>query len=285
MSFARRLLLSCCLAAAPALAAGAQPLRLGAELGAGYDSNLGNAGHAQDVRDSPFGAAALQAEWTQDAGAYAALALRARADGESYARLHTLDNLKGSLQLRGLLRPGGGFFVPTLSAWGSAARWEFNSAMRDGYEYRAGAALLEQVTTAIRLRLNAGWSRRDSESRVFDLHGGSVGAALDWSLAPRVSVFGGWQWYRGDVVSTGKASYPSVSSSQAVEADDAFGGFGAGQFAYRLRGHAQLATAGFNVALARNLSLDVQQLYADSRAGADEHYVRSTCSASLLLRF
>jgi hypothetical protein len=74
-------------------------------------------------------------------------------------------------------------------------------------------------------------------------------------------------------------------AAEAIEADDAFGGLAGGLLAYRLDARAQIATLGFNYALSRKLSADLQGQYITTRADARNEYERTVAVVSLLARF
>ncbi len=279
------------LCAAPAGADHHVGLHLSGDLGLGYDSNVSNAasnrggsGWDSDLRDSAFASGALHLTHHYRPSLYTTLLTRGSVLAEAYERYGKLSNGKVMGALRLVHRPAGGFFMPTFAAWGSAAWWEFGSQIRDSAEYRGGVYVMEQITTEVSVRLNLSASRRDSRSRVFDLSGTSAGLNVDWRAGPAVTLYGGYQNNRGDVVSTARAyGYPSG----VAEPDDAFGdsGGGGGQYAYRQNASAHIGSLGFNLPLSSNLSLDTQALYIDSRADLGWQYTRWITAASLLARF
>ena len=278
------LALAAMLAAAPAARAD-EALSFGGALSAGYDSNVANAEASADVRDAALVSAGADATYRKELSLYTAIVARGSLEGEYDDRYAGLSNGKATGLLRVMFRPGGDFYTPLWSAWVSAAYWEFDSAIRDSNEYRGGVFMVEQLTTQVRSRLSLAGVVRDSASRVFDTRGASAALDLDWMAAPRTTVYAGYQFYQGDVVSTSSPSVKIGLAAKAIEADDAFGGFSTDALAYRLGAHAHIGTLGVNYALSSHLSADLQGTYVDTRADYRNHYEREITVLSLLARF
>lgn len=273
-------------AAGPAAAEHHAHTRYGGELGAGYDSNVANSEADADIRESAFFTGGASAEYFHRLNLYTTMVLRGSLQGEHYERYDGLSNAKATGAARLLFRPDGGFLTPVLGAWVSASYWEFDSAIRDSDEYRGGMFANQQLTTRIsgRLALSAAW--RESDSRVFDTRGASAALNLDWRTADRATLYGGYQFYRGDVVSTAAPTALKIGlAAEEIEPDDAFGGLAADQRAYRLDADAHIGTLGFNYALSPKLSADLQGQYVDTRADYGNEYQRALAVLSLLARF
>ncbi|HUR41840.1 MAG TPA: tandem-95 repeat protein [Verrucomicrobiae bacterium] len=256
------------------------------DVGSGFDTNVGNAQADADVRESGFVSAAGHASWQHRLNLYTTVLLRGTLQGEHVESFEGLSNAKGIGMARLVYRPDGDFFTPQIAGWVSAAYWEFDSAIRDGVEYRGGAYLAQQVTTQISARLSVGASQRESESRVFDVAGFSGGINVDWLPMAGLTIYGGYQHYRGDVVSTATPGTLNIGrAAEVIEADDAFGGFATGMRAYRLDAASNIGTLGFNYALSRNLSVDAQAQQIDTQADFDNEYQRTVGVVSLLVRF
>jgi len=272
--------------AGPAMADHHAHTRYSGELGAGYDSNVGNSEAAADIRESAFATGGASAEYFRQLNLFTTLVLRGGVQGEHYDRYEGLSNAKATGAARLLVRPDGGFLTPVLGAWVSASYWEFDSAIRDSDEYRGGLFANQQITTRISGRLALGAAWRESDSRVFDTHGASAALNLDWRLAERATLYGGYQFYRGDVVSTAAPTTLKIGlAAEEIEPDDAFGGLAANQRAYRLDAEAHVGTLGLNYALSSKLSADLQGQYVDTRADYGNEYQRVLAVLSLLARF
>lgn len=257
----------------------AGPLRLQGEAAIGYDSNVANARQGGDEREDGFAEIDLSmSKMIWDLDAHNALQARFGVDTQGFSRSEGLDSAKASLQLRYLLRPGSSFYTPTLALSGSAAWWEFDSALRDSAEYRAGLFIAEQLTTRISARLSGNLDWRQSRGEVFDLRTRTAGVDLDWALTHRFAIYAGFQRRWGQFVTT----RPTAPPLPAVFApDDAFDG----EFATRLDGDANITTAGMNFAFTQWLALDVQGTFVEAGATSGLHYRRTQAVASLLARF
>lgn len=279
------LALAVLLAALPARAEHHVRIHYSGDVASGYDNNVTNAQHDADVRESGFASATGNVDYQRALSLYTTLLLRGSALYEHWNSFEGLSNAKATAMARVLYRADGDFWTPTLAAWASASVWEFDSEIRDSNEYRAGVFVTENLTTQVTGRLALGASRRESDSRVFDLSGWSAQLNLDWVPAPRMTVYTGYQYYDGDVTSTATPSLWIGLAAEAIEADDAFGGIAGGLRAYRLDATAQISTLGFNYALSRKMSLDFQGQYIGTRADARNDYERMVGVASLLARF
>jgi large repetitive protein len=278
--------LGAALVAAPAQAEHHVRIHYSGDLASGFDSNVTNAQQDDDIRESGFASATGNVDYLRNLSLYTTLLLRGSAQGEYWNSFDGLNNGKGTAMARLLYRGDGDFWTPTFAGWVSAAVLEFDSAIRDSNEYRAGAFVTENLTTQLTGRFALGASRRESDGLVYDLSGYSASVNLDWVPAPRTVVYTGYQYYVGDVASTASAaSFWIVEAADAIEADDAFGGLAGGLLAYRLDARAQITTLGFNYAFSRKLSADVQGQYISTRATARIDYERMVGVVSLLARF
>lgn len=263
------------LALAAALpAAAASGLGFDGNVGAGYDSNIGNAATFSDDKRgvaSVYGGVGANYNWPFTL--YTALNLRAGLAAEGVTDLQKLSNGLGDLRLRLLHKPGEGFYVPVLAAWGSAGYRASASDIRSGSEWRAGAYLMEPVTTQIQARAGFSWLGRDSVSRVFDGEIRSYELNIDWAPVPGVTVYGGYRLDRGPlVVSADGHGDGSVTPktehlvlrnvADRIEPDTAFGD---SWFAFRVNGRTGIAALGANVLLSKDWSIDGQARYADAK--------------------
>lgn len=279
--------LACLAQLAPALAQAAElHLRYTGDLSSGFDNNVSNSQDDREIRDSAFVSGGAHADYRRELSEYMTIVLRGSLQGEYWARFDGLSNGKATLLSRVLYRADGDFFTPLIAAWVSAADWEFNSAIRDSYEYRGGVSATEQLTTLVSARLALAANRRDSAGRAFDLSGWSALLNLDWIAAPHSTAYTSYQWYQGGVVSTSAPNALRIGrAAEAIEPDDAFGGLAANERAYRLDARSQVVTLGVNQALASGLSLDLQGQYIDTRADFGNAYQRMIAVVSLLARF
>lgn len=253
--------------------------------GLGYDSNPANAESGNTVPATGYAEARLAAGVTTRPGGHTALLLRGSLDGQQYFNYAGLSNGKATLLARGLYRPGGGFFSPTLALWGSAAAWQFGSAMRNSADYRGGAYVSEQLSTAINLRLGGYAGERRSASRVFDLDAQAATLDADWLLGEHLTAYLGYEYRYGRFAISSPPDDGAEANAQAQEPDDAIHRQGQTNTAYRLSGHAHIGTLGLNYALSPTLALDAQGQEIHTRADFGAHYNRWLGTLSLLARF
>jgi len=272
--------------AAPVSAEHHVKLHWSGELGLGYDDNVGNAANDDDVRDSGVVSGGLSLDYTRSLSLNTAFLLRGALQGEAYEAENRLSSGRALALTRLSHRASGGFYVPTFAVWLSAGALEFDSAMRDGFEYRGGVYMIEPLTTAISARLGVSAHERSADNAVFDMSGWSAALNLDWAALPRLTVYAGYQFLDGDVVSSGtvppKSSHlaSGCGSASACDADDALDD----QFAYRIDARTHVGSVGLNVPLSRRLALDAQGRYVDSTADGGTSYERVQGVISLLLR-
>jgi hypothetical protein len=205
--------------------------------------------------------------YTLRLGLHNALQLRGALDGEQDLDLDELSYARAALRLRYLVKPGEGFYVPTFAIWGGAAGRDYGSAIRDSFDYRGGAYVSEPLTTAIQVRIEGAYARRDSASRVFDLSERSVAASLDWAPASWLTLYGELRVADGDIAVTaeGGGIAPKTehlylaSYADAIEPDDAFGDE---WNAFRVPARTRIASFGVNVPVGGTFAVDfvVQQV-------------------------
>lgn len=275
------------LLAAPAAAEHHVKVRWSGDLGVGYDDNVGNASDDDDIRDSTVVAGGVNLDYTQALSLNTGLLLRGALQGEAVEAEDGLSHGRLLAMARLSHRPDGGFYMPTFAAWVSAGVLEFNSAMRDGFEFRGGLFLSEPLTTTIAARFGVAAVERSADNYVFDLSGWSASVNLDWAVTPGFTLYTGYQFQDGDVVSTGtvlpKASHTpgGCGAASACDPDDALDG----QFAYRIDASTHVGTLGINLPWSQRLALDAQLRRIDSSTPGDTRYERLQGLVSVLLRF
>lgn len=280
---AAALLLLC--PAAPAIAEHHVRVHAGGDLGVGYDDNVGNAQDGDEARDSTVLGGGAHLDYTRALTLQTALLLRGLLQGEAFEAESGLSHLRLGAMARLSHRTGGGFYAPTLAGWLSAAALEFDSAMRDGVEYRAGFHVIEPLTTAVSARATVAAAERSADNAVFDTSQWSAALNLDWSVASRLTLYAGYQFQDGDLVSTGNVPPKSThnlagcGSADVCDADDALENLSV----YRLEGTTHVVTLGGNVPLSARLALDAQLRRADASAG-ENGYERWQGVVSVLMR-
>jgi hypothetical protein len=257
---------------------------------AGYDSNIGNAGHRENRRDVASLHASAGVGWERRFGLFTALQLQGAASAEPVFGIGRLSNAGVTGRLRVLHKPGKGFYTPVLAAWVATGARDYGSRIRDSMDYRIGASAAVPLTTAVQTRAEVVRVQRESRRRVYDLGYSSYALTLDWAAAERlvvyatvrlndgpfvVSVYG-----EGDVEPKAEHRYLE-DNAEAIEADPAFG---TGWWAFRMDGETRIDTLGLNVPLTDSFALDLQVQHSDARS-AGYGYERWLGSAGLLFRW
>lgn len=259
--------------------------RLTASTGISYDGNVANAEKGGQIPATGFGSASVGAQYSIPMPLNTQLVLRGTLAGDQYFHYVGLSDATATALARLLYRPGGGFYAPLVALWGSADNSRFGSRMRDSADYRGGAFVREQLTTDISVRVGGTYAERHSKSSVFDLRGQTATLDLDWQLTSSLTSYLGYGFRYGDVFSTGEPTLKVVEAAKVIEADDAFGGAAANEFAYRFMGHSQTGTLGLNYAFSPRFSVDLQGTDINTRAGWGNHYNHPSGTLSLLMRF
>lgn len=255
------------------------------DLGVGYDDNVGNAAEGADARDSSVVSGGANLDYNRALTLNTGLLLRGGLQGEAYEAEDGLSSARVLGMARLSHRPAGGFYMPTFAGWLSAGVAEYNSAMRDGFDFRGGLFVAEPLTTAVSVRLALTATERRGDNAAFDLSTLAAGLNLDWAVTPGFTLYTGYQFIDGDLVSTGsvppKGSHIAggCGSATACDPDDALEGL----FAYRIDGTTHLTSLGFNVPLSNRMSIDGQVRHASASAG-ENGYERRQGVISLLAR-
>ena len=266
-----------CLAGAPALAA----TSLTADVALGTDDNLLNARDGTPALTEQ----SLQLGLSLAASTPLQPGLTARGIVRTEARLHArhegLNELGGSAEGQLLLRPGSGFYTPTLGLAMAMAATESARQLRDAKESRLRLFARENLTTQLALRASGFVNWRGSESRAFDstVRGGELG--LDWQAMPRLGLGLSWQHRRGEVAVVGTPAGAARANALAIEPDDVF----AGRQAFSFAATTQVATLTANYALSPSLVADAQLRHIASESRFGSRYTRVTVLTGLLYRF
>ncbi|MDP9140912.1 MAG: hypothetical protein M3O62_08995 [Pseudomonadota bacterium] len=263
-------------------APGAGAAQLGGELSLGHDSNVANIRDSAPQFEDGFSLVRFQVDEVLALSASSALLLQAFGQAQNHVEFQGLNQLKAQLLARYLLRPGRGFYVPTLAWSASAAGLAYDSEMRDHSEYRALFYVDQPLTTQLRTRLSvAGRWNRDGEAGVFRDSATQFGVDFDWQVLRPLALYAGYQWRSGDFVASGKPSPAVLAAVPAYAPDDVFEGL----TILRQDGHGGIATFGFNYSFSPKTSFDVQVQRAGFESEFGVRYGRTISIASLLFRY
>jgi hypothetical protein len=164
---------------------------------------------------------------------------------------------------------------------------EYDTEMRDATFIELGADLNKWITDTINMTTGVGYNAQDSKSEVFDTSDARIFLNFDTNLSRADLIYTTFTYISGDSVSSSTPSLGIVNVADAIEPDDAFGGFATNQFAYRLKANTAVITLGYNRIFTPDLSMDLSARFVDSEARDDDDisYERTILRASLLGRF
>jgi hypothetical protein len=257
-----------------------------------YDSNLPKAQLPYDIKSDT--ALELGLAWGRFLPLADGLTLRATLDasGDVYSHYSGLNNatLGGSLSLR--RKFGLGAFAPWIAASGSGARLQYNDSMRDGWRYDLGASTGKRLTPGWDIEAYYKYEHRTADDEfpvvpgisgdVFDLQGHQMGVRTDYALTERLTMSAGFDYRRGDVVSTTLRNFTIFVNSDAIALDPVFG---PDAVAYRLPAQTRAFRLGFSYALGPANSLNAAVERWISRAAAGLDYYNTLVGASYVHAF
>lgn len=126
---------------------------------------------------------------------------------------------------------------------------------------------------------------RQAASDVFDTTKLQLSAVASFTPAARVILRSGFRVVVGNEVSTATPTLAIVNNADAIEPDNAFGGFDATRFAYRLDANSMLLEFGANFEVTPLVSMDLGYRYVNTQADDDIDYDRSLFALSLRYSF
>lgn len=269
---------------------GAGPWRE-ADLEVRYDDNLGRTGNAADRKEDFTARLGAGVGYEALPAADSRFGVAARFAVERMGEYHDLDNLEISGEGWYSIQPQPGLTRPWYELWGRITGIEHrDSDLRDGGIFEAGALAGMRLTGKASARLGFVHTSRWGSGDVFDTRSYALEADMDADLLPRLTIYGGYSFQWGDLVSTAGASPLLMAESEAFAIDDAFGaGTGPGcasrRCAWRLDGRTHFLSGGLQWRLPGNLSLDISTRWFRTRWGGSGEYDGLNYRASLYLRF
>jgi len=246
-----------------------EPFGIRVEANATADNNVTRSRGADKLDDVTYGTSAALSHATL-LSEHIRLSLAGTAGVERFAQYDRLSRkylmLNGEIQYR----PSGAFDAPTFGVFASGAKESYKSSLRDGYRYSIGASVLQPVSTDLNFFGAVAYNLRDGRSKVFDDKDYSIRFNLDYAVGARGTLYGGGEFRRGDIVSTARPALNYLDVANAIVRDDAF--TDEVRVAYRLRAKTLVATAGYNVGLRTDHSLDIWLRWAGSTSLARPTY-------------
>lgn len=274
----RAIALAALLAAiAPGTVIAEQTLGLRIEAAYTADDNVNRAPSSDKLRDGIFG---LRVSDTQyfPTSTRTRIAAQLFAGGEKFRSHNGLSHAFYGVQGEFQFRTSADFSAPTYSAFLRTGGDQYESTLRDGYRHSAGVTVLKPLTDRVQLFGAAAYNVRDGKSTVFDTKDWSVRGNLDYALARNGTLYLGYEFHRGDVVSSAKPTLALLDIAEAVVRDDAF--TNEGYYAYRFKADTNLVTIGYNQAFGGGQSLDLSWRWIESTPRTEESGYSSGYSGS-----
>jgi hypothetical protein len=247
-----------------------------------HDNNVGNAEYAPDIVGDSIVAGKLSIFQLFPADRGYSVAVGADLGGESYDRLHGLNNasLGGTVVLK--KKWGLGAYAPWARIGLSAARTDYDDDYRNAAIYRAGLSAGRRFDERWNLTADYTFERRNAASQPEEVPGISGDAYSQTSHT--LSANGQYSWSEntylsaglilrhGDVISTTHGSLKIFSVSRALAEDPAFG---PDTYAYRLTGTTYGFKVGINYTPAPHHLIGLSFAHFDTHADGGNTYTKS----------
>ncbi|MGE0668772.1 MAG: outer membrane beta-barrel protein [Sphingomonadales bacterium] len=249
-----------------------------------HDDNLTNAEEVFDIVGDWAFAVSASAGYRFQFDGYSSLTLRTWMDGEKYLDVSGLDNLFLGIEAAYRRKLGLGYTAPWIGFSASTGHFSFDRDDRDGWRHRVAVSAGKRFGRRLDVWVELAYERRTTDhvrpvfpgysGAVFNLNDLRLGLNAAYSITDRVSLDMGYEYLRGDVVSTllvfqpGKSIYVVTS---AVAADPAFG---PGAFSYRLMGTAHTVGARLSVAITGRLGAALEYRRVMTLARGDNDYTK-----------
>ena len=187
-------------------------------------------------------------------------------------------------------RASSAFSAPTWSLFAKANGEDYQSQLRDGTRYTAGASVLVPITDRITVLGAISQLGRNANSAVFRTKENSARLNVDFDLRNGSTMYVTGEYRNGDMVSTGRPSLENISTAKMFVQDDAYAD---GTFvSYRLDATTWLSTIGYNVGLGARDSVDLAWRRVQSTptlrpdwVTSSPSYITNQLTASYLMRF
>ena len=231
-----------------------EPLDIRVEAAVTSDNNVSRSRGADKLSDVSYGINVATSR-NIALSSNTRLALQGSAGVERFTRYTGLSKVYAGFNGEFQYRRSADFDAPTFGLFARGTLERYESNLRDGYRYSAGARVLQPISTQLDLFAAVAYNVRDGKSTVFDNKDYSARMNLDYSLTSKSTLYAGGEFRRGDIVSTAQPALRYLDVAEAVVRDDAFTD-GVRQ-AYRLRAATLIASLGYNLALQADHSLDL----------------------------
>lgn len=246
----------------------AKGLDIRADAGLMYDDNVTRANTAADKLSDRSYSVNLSLPYTRMLSEHTRLRASALVGGERFVTYKGLSRAIGGGSAEYQYRSSSEFATPTFALFARAFGEQYESKLRDGWHYSAGASMLQPVTDRIQLFGALSHNQRHADSEVFDTVDNSARLNLDYVVTRSGTLYLSGDYHRGDVVSTGHPTLGLVDIAKVFAADDVFTGLDS----YRFDGTTVISTLGYNIGFGSSRALDISWRRITSRSSLQPSY-------------
>ncbi len=246
----------------------AKALNIRADAGFMYDDNVTRANTPADRLSDRSYSINLSMPYTHLLTEHTRVRATALVGGERYVTYRGLSRAIGGASGEYQYRSSSEFATPTFSLFGRVFGEQYESKLRDGWHYSAGASVLQPVTDRIQLFGALSHNQRHAYSEVFTTADNSARANLDYVVTRSGTLYLSGDYHRGDVVSTGHPTLGLIDIAKVFAADDVF----TGMDSYRFDGTTLISTLGYNIGFGSSHALDISWRRITSKSSLQPSY-------------
>ena len=260
-----------------------------------HDDNLTNAQEVFDVVGDWALTVSAAAGYRLQLDGYSSLTIRARIDGEKYFDVSGLDNLFLGLEAAYRRKLGLGYDAPWIGVAASTGHFSFDRDDRDGWRHRVAISAGKRFGRRLDLWTEVAYERRTTDhirpvfpgysGAVFNLNDLAVQINARYALTRRLSIGAGYEFRRGDVVSTLLVFQPSKSIYEVTSAVAEDPAFGEEAYSYRLMGTAHTVGARLSAAITDSIGAALEYRRVMTLARGDNHYTKNIVQFTLSCGF
>jgi hypothetical protein len=245
-----------------------------ADVGLMYDDNVTRSNTSADKLSDRSYSVNLSIPYTQLLTEHTRLRATALVGGERFVTYKGLSRAIGGVSGEYQYRSDAEFSTPTFALFARVFGEQYESKLRDGWHYSAGASMLQPVTDRIQLFGALSHNQRRADSEVFDTVDDSARLNLDYIVTSSGTLYLSGDYHRGDVVSTGHPTLGLIDIAKVFAADDVFTGLDS----YRFDGSTLISTLGYNIGFGSSHSLDISWRRITSKSSLQPGYAAPSAS-------
>jgi len=194
-----------------------------AEAGSGYEDNVSRADLSRDKESDIAILAAGSAGWPFHPTEGSTLTLTGGFRSAFSTTFSGLTNHAPGLSVSFRQKLGLGAFAPFIQAGGRYDLQIYEDDLREGAYAEIDALFGKRVSERWGFKTEAGVSRRDADSEVFDQHAVFAGIHADIALIGEIELYAGYRLRIGDVTSSAIPDSYLAKASKEIAPDEVFG--------------------------------------------------------------